>query len=58
MRVEPMNLQINAELSRLIDQRTDFFRKSNPTPSEIEEFERAGERIGKLFAELEQKKAA
>jgi hypothetical protein len=50
----PDKLQISAELSCLIDRQTKFFGKSNPTPAELQEFEWAGERIRKLFAELEQ----
>jgi hypothetical protein len=44
--------QISIELSRLIERQTKFFEKSDPTPSELQEFEWAGERIRKLFAEL------
>lgn len=47
-------MQISAELSRLIERQTKFFEKSDPTPSELQEFEWAGERIRRLFAELEQ----
>jgi hypothetical protein len=50
--------EISIELSRLIARRAEFFQKSDPTSAEIEEFEWAGERIRKLFAELAQKKAA
>jgi len=52
------NQQINAELTRLIEQQTDYFKKRNPTPYEVEEFQRAGERIRQLFEELERGKAA
>jgi hypothetical protein len=47
-------MQISAELSRLIERQTKFFEKRDPTPSELQEFEWAGERVRKLFAELEQ----
>jgi hypothetical protein len=47
-------MQISAELSRLIERQTKFFEKSDPTPSELQEVEWAGERIRRLFAELEQ----
>ena len=50
--------QISIELSRLIERQTKFFEKSDPTPSELQEFEWAGERIRKLFAELAQMKKA
>jgi hypothetical protein len=50
--------EINIELSRLIDRQTKFFEKSDPTPSELQEFEWAGERIRKLFSELAQLKKA
>jgi hypothetical protein len=50
--------EISIELSRLIEQQTKLFEKSDPTPSELREFEWAGERIRKLFTELAQKKAA
>jgi hypothetical protein len=50
--------QISIELSRLIARQTEFFQKSDPTSSEIQEFEWAGERIRKLFAELEQSNKA
>ena len=33
---------------------TEFFQKSDSTSAEIQEFEWAGERIRKLFAEMEQ----
>lgn len=52
------NGQISIEVSRLIALQTEYFKKSNPTPSEVEEFQRAGDRIRKLFAELESQKAA
>jgi hypothetical protein len=44
----------STELSRPIDRQTKVFGKSDPTPSELQEFEWAGERIRQLFAELEQ----
>jgi len=50
--------EISIELSRLIDRQTEFFEKSDPTTSELQEFEWAGERIRKLFAELAQLKSA
>jgi len=50
--------EISIELSRLIDRQTEFFEKSDPTTSELQEFEWAGERIRKLFAELAQLKNA
>ena len=37
--------QISVELSRLIARQTEFFQKSDPTPSELQEFEWAGERM-------------
>ena len=46
--------EISTELSRLIARQAEFFQKSDPTPSELQEFEWAGERIRKLFADLEQ----
>jgi hypothetical protein len=51
-------VEISIELSRLIERQTEFFEKSDPTPSELQEFEWAGERILKLFAELVQLKKA
>jgi hypothetical protein len=50
--------QISIELSRLVARQAEFFQKSDPSSSEIQEFERAGERIRKLFAELEQSNKA
>ena len=50
----PDKIQISAELSRLIALQAEFFRKSNPTRAEIEEFKQAGRRIRELFAELAQ----
>ena len=50
--------QINVELSRLIALQTEFYKKGNPAPAEIQEFELAGRRIRELFAELAQMKAA
>jgi hypothetical protein len=56
MTVQPIvdRQQIDAELSRLIAQRTAFFQKSNPTPADIQEFEQAGRRIRELFVQLAQ----
>jgi hypothetical protein len=54
----PDRQQIDAELSRLIALRTEFFQKSNPTPVEIQEFEQASRRTRELFAQLAQLKAA
>ena len=50
------NGQISIELSGLIALQTEYFNKSNPV--EVEEFQRAGECIRRLFAELERAKAA
>ena len=50
--------QINVELSRLIALQTEFYRKGNPTPDEIRQFEQAGRRTRELFAALAQVKAA
>jgi len=36
----------------------EFFRKSNPTPAEVEEFKQAGRRIRELFVQLSQAKTA
>ena len=44
--------EISIELSRLVERQTKFFEKSDPTPSELQEFAWAGEHIRKLFAEL------
>jgi hypothetical protein len=41
----PDRQQIDAELSRLIALRTEFFQKGNPMATEIQEFEQAGKRI-------------
>jgi len=54
----PDKQQINVELSRLIALQTAFYQKSNPTPDEIREFEKAGRRTRGLFAALAQDKAA
>ena len=45
---------ISIELSRLTARQAEFFQKSDPIPSELQELEWAGERIHKLFAELAQ----
>jgi hypothetical protein len=50
----PDKIQISAELSRLIALQTEFFKKGNPTPAEIQEFEWAGRRTRELFAQLAQ----
>jgi hypothetical protein len=50
--MEQSRAEISIELSRLIERRTEFFQKSDPTPSELQEFQWAGERIRKLFAAL------
>ena len=50
--------QISDEVSRLIALQTEFYKKSAPTPEQVQEFEWAGRRIRILFAELAQHKAA
>ena len=50
--------QISDELSRLIALQTEFYRKSDPTPDQVQEFEWAGKRIRQLFVQLAQDKAA
>jgi hypothetical protein len=50
--------EISIELSRLIARQTEFFQKTDPSPSDLQEFQWAGERIRKLFAELEQRNKA
>jgi hypothetical protein len=54
----PDRKQISDELSRLIALRTEFYKKSDPTPEQVQEFELSGKRIRKLFAELAQDRAA
>ena len=39
--------EISTELSRLLAQQTEFFKKDHPTRAEIQEFKQAGERIRK-----------
>ena len=56
--VMPDRAQISVELSQLIAQQTELLTKSTLTPAELRQFESAGERIRKLFAELAAKKAA
>jgi len=50
--------QISDELSRLIALRTAFYKKSDPTPEQVQEFEWAARCIRILFAELAQHRAA
>ena len=50
--------QISDEVSRLIAVQTEFYKKSDPTPEQVQEFEWAGRRIRILFAELAQHRAA
>jgi hypothetical protein len=48
--------QISTELSRLLAQQTEFVQKTalaEPTPAELEEFERSRDRVRELFVELE-----
>lgn len=52
------HFEISTELSNLLTQQTEFFRKDDPTPAELQEFKQAGERIRRLFAELEKAEAA
>jgi hypothetical protein len=54
----PDRQQIDADLNRLIAQRTEFFQKSNPTPADIQEFEQSSRRIRELFVQLTQLKVA
>ena len=56
--MDKSRVEISIELSRLIARQTEFIQKSDPTPSELQEFEWAGERIRKLFAELAQSNKA
>jgi hypothetical protein len=46
--------EIGNELMRLLDQQTEFLRKTAPTPEELGEYERWRERTRELFAELVQ----
>jgi hypothetical protein len=50
--------QISDELSRLIAQQVEFYKKTDPTPEQVQEFELSGKRIRILFAELARHKAA
>jgi len=50
--------QISDELSRLIALQAEFYKKSDPTPEQVQEFELSGKRIRILFAELAQHEAA
>jgi len=54
----PDRTQISDELSRLIALQTAFYKKSDPTPEQVQEFEWAGRRIRILFTELAQHTAA
>jgi hypothetical protein len=54
----PDRTQISDEVSRLIALQTEFYKKSDPTPEQVQEFEWAGRRIRILFAELAQGRAA
>jgi hypothetical protein len=54
----PDRTQISDEVSRLIAVQTEFYKKSDPTPEQVQEFEWAGRRIRILFAELAQHRAA
>ena len=54
----PDSTQINDELSRLIALQTEFYKISDPTPEQVQEFELSGKRIRALFAELAQHRAA
>ena len=50
--------QISDELTRLIALQAEFYKKSDPTPEQVQEFELCGKRIRILFSELAQHKAA
>ena len=54
----PDRTQISDEVSRLIALQTEFYKKSDPTPDQVQEFEWAGKRIRILFVQLAQDKAA
>jgi hypothetical protein len=54
----PDRTQISDELSRLIALQTEFYKKNDPTPEQVQEFELSGKRIRILFAELAQHRAA
>jgi hypothetical protein len=49
--------QISDELSRLIALQAEFYKKIDPTPEQVQEFELSGRRIRRLFAELAQQAA-
>jgi hypothetical protein len=53
----PDRKQISDELSRLIALQTEYYKKSDPTPEQVKEFELAGKSIRILFAELAQNRA-
>jgi len=40
------------ELNRLIALQTEFYKNSDPTPEQVQEFELSSKRIRILFAEL------
>ncbi len=50
--------KIDAELSRLITLRAEFYRKDGPTAAEVQEFEQTGKRIRELFVQLAQQNQA
>ena len=53
--------QISDELSRLLAEQTEFFKKStlgSHTRDELDKYEESRERVRQLFAELEQLRKA
>ena len=50
--------EISNELTKLLAQQTDYFKKLSHTPAEIREYEQSRDRVRELFAQLMQAKAA
>jgi hypothetical protein len=44
--------EISDELSRLIALKGEFYKKIDPTPEQVQEFELSGRRIRRLFARI------
>ena len=55
------NTEISLELTRLLNQQTEFFQNSaldESTPEELQVFKQSRERVRQLFAELERLRRA
>ena len=54
----PSSAEINDELTKLLAQQSDYFKRRSHTRTQIKEFERSRDRIRELFKQIAVLKAA